>query len=74
VGFLGKPYLRGLKRVCENSTLQESVSLAERNRNWTGGPTFANATKFHREIRGEAHDRFKLSVQLNPFGAAEPSS
>jgi hypothetical protein len=23
---------------------------------------------------GEAHDRFRLSVKLNPFGAAEPSN
>ena len=33
---------------------------------------FADATKLTGNP-GEAHDRFKLSVQLNPFGIAEPS-
>jgi hypothetical protein len=33
---------------------------------------FAGATNLHRKSGGSPHNRFKLSVKLNPIGAAEP--
>jgi hypothetical protein len=35
---------------------------------------FTNANKLDRKSGGSPHDRFNLSVKLNPFGAAEPSN
>jgi hypothetical protein len=57
--------------VRENSTWREPVS--QQNPLGTGRvPQVRQSVPGPKTMGRSLHDRFKLSVKLNPFGAAEP--